>query len=146
MSATCTPSPPAFCKEPFRSSAAATIAVESAVAPAWTIAVLPSCEIETPARGSTTLPTRESVRSTAATRWTAAAYAGSAVVFVSECSTTIRPEDERPPNSCWTTLRTTVDSEPDASQPAPESACSAFGANTPSAMATTTQVSETSRT
>ena len=55
---TCTPSAPAAFSSPFRSSAAATISVVDPFAPALTIAVCPSCEIEKPARGSATDATR----------------------------------------------------------------------------------------
>jgi hypothetical protein len=53
---------------------------------------------------------------------------------------------ERPPKLSWTSRRACTDSDPDASQPAPESACSARGANAPSAMAAMIQASTTVRT
>ena len=70
--------------------------------------------------------------------------AGSVAVLSSECTTTISAEDDRPPNSRSTVSRTCSDSEPVASQPAPESACSTLGAKTPRPMAMTAHVMATS--
>ena len=54
---------------------------------------------------------------------------------------------ERPPKFSCTSRRACTDSDPDASQPAPESACSICGgANAPSTSAATSQVSATART
>ena len=53
---------------------------------------------------------------------------------------------ERPPKFSWMSRRACTDSDPDASQPAPESACSTRGAKAPSASAATTQASATVRT
>ena len=67
---TCVPSAPNDESGPLRSSAAATMAFASFAAPACTIAVCPSGEIETPGCGPTTDRTAESersFRSTAAT-------------------------------------------------------------------------------
>ena len=69
VSATSTSAPPASASSPFSSSAARTMSVGLPAAPAWTIAVWPSREIETPARGGTTDgDVRRSPRSTASTR------------------------------------------------------------------------------
>jgi hypothetical protein len=52
---------------------------------------------------------------------------------------------ERPPKFSCTSRRACTDFEPDASHPAPESACSTCGAKAPSATAATTQASATVR-
>ncbi len=82
------PVPEAF-SLPFRSSAAATISVVEPFAPALTITVCPSCEIENPARGSATEATRGSLRRTVATRSTVAANCGSPSFAEGEWTTTI---------------------------------------------------------
>ena len=145
VSETCTPSPSGRCSLVLRSSAARTMALASAAAPACTTTVWPSREIETPGCGGTTRLTRWSalsVRSVAAmARWNT----GSAAVLERECTTTIRALDDRPSKFLSITLRAATDSEPVASQPAPDSAVSTFGANTPSPTATSAQVTATRR-
>ena len=88
---TCTPSRPSDARGPLRFSAAATIPFASLAAPAWTIAVWPSGEIETPGRGGTTVRTALSARSFRSTAPTAAAKLGSLTVAFGEWTTTIRP-------------------------------------------------------
>ena len=112
-----------------------------------TIAVWPSAEIESPARGGTTerdvgvraqdaLDARDRLRGSRA----------SLVVSSCEWTTTISAELERPAKFRWISVRAWTDSEPFACQPAPESAVSTFGAKTPSATATTAQAIATART
>ena len=68
MRATSTPSPPALASSPLSSSAARAISVGLPAAPACTIAVWPSREIETPDRGCTTAATCSLSRSRSPTR------------------------------------------------------------------------------
>ena len=51
-----------------------------------------------------------------------------------------------PPNDSWICARAATDSEPDASQPAPERACSALGAKMPRPTASTAHAMTTPRT
>ena len=88
---TCTPLVPRARSGPFRSSAARTIAFESRAAPACTIAVCPSGEIEAPGCGGTTTRTAWSARSFRSTAATVVSKLGSPTVAVGEWTTTIRP-------------------------------------------------------
>jgi hypothetical protein len=56
-----------------------------------------------------------------------------------ECTTTISALDDSPAKCLSMLSRAATDSEPVASQPAPDSAVSTFGAKTPSATATSSQ-------
>ena len=76
---------------PFSRSAAWTIAFESAPAPASTIAVCPSREIDTPGVGATTVLTARSARSVCWARAIAPRNDGSLTVLVCELITVIRP-------------------------------------------------------
>jgi len=142
---TCTPSPWSLWSLVFRSSAARTIVFASDAAPAWMITVCPSREIVEPACGGTTTFTRASDFSVedadAIVRWNA----GSVAVAVSECTTTMSALDERPWKFRSTTLRAATDSDPLASQPAPESAFSTLGAKKPRTTATSAQAIATAR-
>ena len=85
------PPRPASVRRPLSESAALTIPFESRAAPAWTTAVWPSREIETPGRGGTTALTAElelRIRSVAATR---DRNARSLTVVVGECTMTMSP-------------------------------------------------------
>ena len=77
VSETCTPSPCRRCSCVLRSSAARTMVLASAAAPACTIAVWPSREIDTPGCGATTDFTRRSAFSTRCVEATARWKAGS---------------------------------------------------------------------
>ena len=88
---TWTPSRPRAFSGAFRSSAARTIALASRAAPACTIAVWPSGEIEAPGRGGTTVLTARSARSLRSTAATAESKLGSPALAVCEWTTTIRP-------------------------------------------------------
>jgi hypothetical protein len=68
VSFTDTPGPPRRDRRALSSSAARTISFGFLVAPAWTTAVRPSREIDTPARGGTTAPTAGFDRRTRSTR------------------------------------------------------------------------------
>ncbi len=135
VSDTWMPSPASSASGALRSSAARTISLESAAAPACTMAVRPSREIDRPGRGGTTAVTRSSAARIAWARSSADLNSGSSAVASSECTTTMSAEDDSPPNSRSTISRTRTDSEPVASQPAPDRACSTLGANAPRAMA-----------
>ena len=76
---------------PFRRSAAWTIAFESRAAPACTIAVCPSREIDTPAVGASTVLTAPSARNVRSTLAIAARNDGSLTVLVGELTTVIKP-------------------------------------------------------
>ena len=76
---------------PFSESAALTIPLELLAAPACTIAVCPSREIETPGDGATTLRTALSVRSVLSTFPIVLLKAGSLIVCVGEYTTVISP-------------------------------------------------------
>ena len=145
VSETCTPSPCRPCSCVLRSSAARTIVLASAAAPACTIAVWPSREIDTPACGATTAFTRRSAFSTPCVEASARWKAGSPTVLSDECTTTIRALEDRPWKFLSIALRAATDSEPVASQPAPDSAVSTLGANKPSTTATSTQAIATVR-
>ena len=81
---TCTPLADRAASLPFRLSAALTIPLELFAAPACTIAVCPSREIDTPGAGATTLRTALSARSVRSTFATAVRKAGSLIVCVGE--------------------------------------------------------------
>ena len=145
VSETLTPEAPAACNFGFSVSATATIVVGSPFAPAITIAVWPSAEMEDPARGATTEATFGLARSSCSTRETVARKAGSVAVCPGEWTTTISAELESPPKLAWISCRACTDSEPFACHPAPESAVSTFGAKKPKPTATTTQAIATAR-
>ena len=63
----------------------------------------------------------------------------------SECTTTIRALEDSPWKLLSIALRAATDCEPVASQPAPDSAVSTFGAKTPRPTATSTQAIATAR-
>ena len=84
VSCTCTPAVDSAASLPFRRSAARTIAFASRAAPACTVAVCPSGEIDTPAAGATTPLTAPSARSVRSTPATAVLNAGSPAVCVGE--------------------------------------------------------------
>ena len=142
---TCTSSVPASFSFPLSASAAATISVVVPFAPALTIAVWPSCEIENPASGSATVATRESSRRMTAARSTVAVNAGSPTFAEGEWTTTIRAALDWPPKFWSISSRACTDCEPEASQPAPERACSTRGANTPRPTASTSHATRTAR-
>ena len=77
---TCTPTDESAASLPLSASAALTIPLELLAAPAWTIAVCPSREIDTPGEGGTTLRTALSTRRVCSTFATAALKAGSLIV------------------------------------------------------------------
>ncbi len=144
LSDTCTPSAPRSL--PFRSSAARTMSFGFAAAPAWMMAVWPSREIDRPGRGGTTPATRGSA---ASVRWAAEiapAKAGSSTVRRGACTTTCRALEDRPRKLRSASSRACTDSEPVASQPAPDSACSTRGASAPRPSATTAHAIATART
>ncbi len=145
VSETLTPGAPAAFSFDFNASAAATIAVGSPLAPAVTRAVCPSAEMLEPACGCTDA-TCAFARSSWSTRLTVCRKAASPAVSRCEWTTTISAELERPAKLRWIRVRARTDSEPFACQPAPESAVSTFGANTPSATATTAHTIATVRT
>ena len=64
---------------------------------------------------------------------------------MSEWIAICRALEESPPNSASSCSRAWTDSEPVASQPAPESACSAFGAKNPSTATSSSQTISTAR-
>ena len=81
---TCTPPAERAVSFPFSESAALTIPFELLAAPACTIAVWRSREIETPEAGATMLRTAASARSVASTLATAALKAVELIVWVGE--------------------------------------------------------------
>ena len=81
---TCTPASDSAESLPFKRSAATTIAFASRAAPACTIAVWPSREIDTPVVGGTTALTAPSARKVRSTRATTAPKAGSVAFRVGE--------------------------------------------------------------
>ena len=139
VSDTCTPSPCRRCSLVLRSSAARTMVLASDAAPACTIAVWPSREIDVPGCGGTTDFTRESDFSTRCVEATAFWNAGSLTVLSLEWTTTIRALEDRPWKFLSMVLRAATDSEPVDSQPAPDSAFSTFGAKKPRPSARTPQ-------
>ncbi len=145
VSETCTPSPCRPCSCVLRSSAARTMVLASAAAPACTTAVWPSREIDTPGRGATTDFTRRSPFRTSCVEASARWNTGSPTVLSDECTTTIRALEDRPWKFWPMAVRAATDSEPVASQPAPDSAVSTLGAKTPSTTATSAQPITTAR-
>ncbi len=131
-----TPVPAASAMSPFSSPAACTISVGLAAAPPWTIAVRPSSD----SCGSDTDAMRESSPRIALTRSIVGVRSPSPV------TTTMSAYAPCPPKEASICSRAATDSEPAASQPAPESACSARGAKTPSPTARTAQATTTRRT
>ena len=95
--------------------------------------------------GAAPSPTCAFVRSVRSTCATVCRNAGSAVVACREWTTTISAELERPPKLRWIRARACTDSEPEACQPAPESALSTLGAKTASETATTAHARVTAR-
>ena len=81
---TCTPAPDRAESLPFKRSAATTIAFASRAAPACTIAVCPSREMDTPAAGGITVLTARSARSVCSTFVTAVWNAGLLIVWLGE--------------------------------------------------------------
>ncbi len=79
------------CRVPFSLSAAATISLGFLAAPACTIAVCPSREIDSPAAGATTVRTALFARSVCSTRMIADLNAGEPTVSVGEYTTVISP-------------------------------------------------------
>ncbi len=79
--------------------------IGSTAEPAMTIAVWPSAEIVWPFWGGVTDATRASVRRIDPVRAIVAAKAGSAVVCVGECTTTISPDEALPAKLRWTRSR-----------------------------------------
>ncbi len=146
VSETPTSAVPAALSFDFSPSAAATIAVGSPFPPAVTSAVWPSAEIEEPACGACTEATFSFACSRLVTRATVARKPGSAAVSPSEWTTTVSAELERPAKFAWTSSRARTESEPVASQPAPERTVSTLGAKAPSTSATTVQATTTERT
>ena len=73
-----------LCRAPLRLSAAVTIRLGSRAAPACTIAVCPSPEIDSPGAGATTVRTAPLARSVCSTRAIAALKAGLPTVWVEE--------------------------------------------------------------
>ena len=137
---------PARRSGPFRLSAARTMPVGSFAAPAVTMAVWASRLIEAPGRGGVTVRTASLPARIAPARAIVARKAGSRVVSVGECTTTMSAELEFPANARSIRARACTDCEPESCQPAPERAVSTRGARTPSPSATTTQAIATSRT
>jgi hypothetical protein len=143
--ATVTPAPDRCVRGPLSASAARTIALVSPAAPAWMTAVCPSRLTDSPGVGGTTRLTRGSARSNRSARVTTACTPGSVTVRRVECTTTCNAALDRPANCLSMSWRAATDCDPDASQPAPESACWALGANNPSPTAMTTHASRTAR-
>ena len=113
-------------------SAACTILLESAAAPAVMIAVRPSREIETPACGGTTVDTRGSLRSTwVALATTACAWGSDAIGPWWSTMTTCRLVAPRPEKSFSMIARAATDWLFEACHPAPASAFSTWTAKTP---------------
>src|SRR5579884_2697789 len=81
---TCTPRPDSFESVVLRWSAALTMPLELLAAPACTIAVCPSREMDTPGDGATTLETAESARSARSTLAMVVLNAGSLMVALGE--------------------------------------------------------------
>ncbi len=79
------------CRVPLSLSAAATISLGFFAAPAWTIAVWPSREIDSPGAGETTVRTALLVRSVCSTRVIADLNAGELTVSVGEYTTVMSP-------------------------------------------------------
>ena len=88
---TCTPPADSAASRPLSRSAARTISFEPFAAPARTIAVCPSGEIEMPGAGSTTAATARSARRVLWTPATTDRNVRSPTVFVGEETTVIRP-------------------------------------------------------
>ncbi len=121
-----------------RRPAASTISDGGAPASPVTIAVRRSCETVTPGRGASTPLTAGSARSTPSTRASAARIGRSP-------ATTTDSAYVPCPGKCDSIARlASPDSEPGASQPAPDSALSANGASAPSASTATPQTRTTS--
>ncbi|CAB4937455.1 unannotated protein [freshwater metagenome] len=127
---TSTPSAPAFSRPFFASSAARTMSLDVPAAAPCTTAVCPSSEIDRPGCGGITRPTNSVSRSVAVVFAIAAWKAGSVAVCVSEWTTTCSAELESPPTFSSMSWRACTDSEPEASQPAPDRADSTRGAKT----------------
>ena len=86
-----TPLDPSLASGPFSSSAARTMSFSSRAAPAWITAAWRSGEIDTPARGGTTVATAGSRFSLACTPRSTRANAGSETVLSGAWTTTVRP-------------------------------------------------------
>ena len=146
VSETCTPSPWRRCSCVLRSSAARTMVLASAAAPACTIAVWPSREIDAPGCGATD-GLHAPIGLQHALRRGDRSLEGRVLDRLVAASAR-RPSGRwrTGPGSSWSiALRAATDSEPVASQPAPDSAVSTLGAKTPSATATSAQAIATVR-
>src|ERR1035437_4999870 len=88
---TCTPPVESFLRAPLRLSAAATIRLGSRAAPACTIAVWPSGEIDRPGVGATTVRTAPFERRACSTRAMTDLNSGLVAVWAGEYRTVIRP-------------------------------------------------------
>ncbi len=88
---TSTPSAPRSASGPLRSSAARTMSLGFSAAPALTMAVWPSWEIDMPGFGASTVVTASSASSLRTAPPTACLKAGSSTVLSSECTTASRP-------------------------------------------------------
>ena len=145
VSLTVTPGPEIRARRPSRRPAASTISRGGAPASPVTIAVRPSCDTVIPGRGGSTPRTAGSARRTAAARATASRAGGSVTRSRAPATTTCSAYVPRPGKRDSIARRACPDSEPGASQPAPESARSANGASVPSASTATPQTRTTSR-
>src|SRR5450631_4262148 len=127
-------------------SAACTILLEFAVAPAVMTAVRPSFEIDTPAWGETTVDTRGSLRSTRVALATLACAWGSVAIGPWwSTTTTWRPVAPSPAKFFSMMARAATDWLPEACHPAPASALSTWMAKKPKATMTKSQATSTRR-
>ena len=129
---------------PLRESAAFTMALGSAAAPAVTMAVRPSRDSETPGRGSDTVDTSglaRSVRAASATTCWASGLAAIGPLW--STTTTWSAVEPRPAKSRWTMSRALTDWLVESCQPAPASVCSTRTAKNPKAPTISSHTSST---
>src|SRR6266496_706335 len=138
------PLPDSLVRGLLRSSAARTISLESAVAPAWMIAVLPSREMLTPGCGATTVLTRGSALSSAVALAIACCAAGSpAIARALSWTTTCKAVELSPLKFLEIRSRAWTEELVLSCQPAPDRADSTCGAKAPN---TARMISHDSRT
>src|SRR5665213_871170 len=131
---------------PARASAARTIALASALAPAWMMTVVPSLEMLTPGVGATTVPTRLSACSSAVARAMTCNPAGSEETGPARSwMTTCRAVEFGPAKSFAIRSRARTEELVLSCQPAPDKADSTCGANAPSTPRISSQPPSTTR-
>lgn len=130
VAARVTPSPDRAASGFFRSSAARTMSLVSAAAPARRTAVFPSRLMVAPCWGARTSEIRGSAFSRSVAFAIVFCTAGSETCRLA-VTTTCSAEDALPEKCRWASSRTCTDGEPLACQPAPASAEVTWGANAP---------------